>query len=378
MNQLGDEPSTAMLLDVIVVGAGQAGLATGHFLRRQGLRFHLFDRAHRIGDSWRHRYDSLVLFSPRANNGLPGLPLDGDSEGYPDKDEIADYLERYAQALNLPRSMGEGIVSLERRADHFVACTSSSRHITSRAVVVATGAFQRSVIPQFASRLPADVMQVAADSYRNPWQIPAGRVLVAGGGATGRQIALELSHSRQVCLSVGRRVTITPQRLFGQDVMVWFDRLGLLRADKATSMGRFVPAHESLPGLHLRSRALWAATSPRANDGRPPSHLVLDGVGMTSCWHSSITGWANCQYPKRSSGRCLRPPSSRTPHLQSGRPAIRCSRRSIAVARCEYEPRSVSEKGGTLLVGRLRRRYFLRFLRGAPTRSPAGITRTDS
>ena len=256
MNQLLDGDPATMVLDVIVVGAGQAGLATGYFLRQTGLSFRLFDRARRIGDSWRHRYDSLVLFSARTYSSLPGSPMDGEPEGYPGKDEMADYLERYAQACGLPRSLGEGIVRLDRRADHFVGCTSRGRQITSRAVVVATGAFQRSVIPPFASHLAPGVLQLGGDAYRNPGQIPRGRVLVVGGGATGRQIAFELARSHDVCLSLGRRVTITPQRLFGRDVTAWSDRLGLLRADKATAIARFVRSHDSFPGLHLRSGAL--------------------------------------------------------------------------------------------------------------------------
>jgi putative flavoprotein involved in K+ transport len=256
MNQLVDGDPAAMLLDVIVIGAGQAGLATGYWLRRQGLRFHLFDRAHRIGDSWRRRHDSLVLFSPRGYNSLPGLPMKGDPEGYPGKDEVGDYLNGYAYSFRLPAAMAEDILRLERREEHFVAYTSQGRQITSRAVVVATGAFQQSVVPPFASHLAPSVLQVRANLYRNPTQLPQGRVLVVGGGATGRQIALELAQTHDVCLSAGREVTITPQRLLGRDVMAWFDRLGLLRADKATAMGRFVRAHESFPGLHLRSRAL--------------------------------------------------------------------------------------------------------------------------
>jgi putative flavoprotein involved in K+ transport len=152
--------------------------------------------------------------------------------------------------------MGEGIVRLERRKDHFVAGTSRGREITSRVVVVATGPFQHSVIPPFTVHLKSEDLRIGADAYRSARQIPAGRVLVVGGGATGRQIALELARSREVSLSVGRHVGITPQRLFGRDVMAWFDRLGLIRADKRTAMGRFVRAHESFPGLHLRSREL--------------------------------------------------------------------------------------------------------------------------
>src|ERR671920_973479 len=83
-------------LDVLVIGAGQAGLALGAQLKRTPLRFGLVERHARVGDSWRKRYDSLTLFTPRAYSALPGLALTGDPEGFPTKNEIADYLERYA------------------------------------------------------------------------------------------------------------------------------------------------------------------------------------------------------------------------------------------------------------------------------------------
>lgn len=266
--------------DVIVVGAGQAGLATGFFLRRTELSFRLFDRARRVGDSWRRRYDSLVLFSPRAFNGLPGLPMEGDPQEYPGKDEIADYLERYARAFQLPVSTGEGITGLHRRADRFAATTSRGRHIVSRAVIVAAGAFQRSVMPPFASHLSPGIAQLAADSYRNAREMPGGRVLVVGGGATGRQIAHELASSRRVSLSIGRPVLITPQRFLGRDITLWFDRLGFVRADKSTARGRFARAHESFPGLHLRSGALkrrGVRLRPRTVGATPGECLFADG-----------------------------------------------------------------------------------------------------
>lgn len=243
-------------LDVMVVGAGQAGLATGYFLQHADMRFCLFDRSARIGDSWRQRYDSLVLFSPRAYDALPDWPMRGDPEGYPDKEEMAEYLEEYAHTRRLPVALNEDVSRLGRDQDRFVALTSRGRRIVSRAVVVTTGAFQRNVVPLFAARLAPDVVQVRANEYCNPRQLPEGRVLVVGGGASGRQIALELSRSHRVALSVGASITITPQRVLGCDVIAWFDRLGFLRADKATARGRFARANESFPGLHLRDGAL--------------------------------------------------------------------------------------------------------------------------
>jgi putative flavoprotein involved in K+ transport len=251
-----DERSDVLVLDVLVVGAGQAGLATGYFLQQAGVRFRLFDGSARVGDAWRRRYDSLVLFSPRSYSALPGLTMPGDPDGYPDKDETANYLERYPERFGLPIALQESIARLERRGDRFFALTSRSRHVSARAVVVATGAFQRSVIPPWAASISPDIAQCGADAYRNPGQLPSGRVLVVGGGGSGRQIALELTRSHEVSLSVGTRITITPQRVLGRDVMVWFDRLGFLRADKATARGRFARARESFPGPHLRDGAL--------------------------------------------------------------------------------------------------------------------------
>ena len=272
MDQPPAERFGTLTFDVIVVGAGQAGLATGYFLQQTGVRFGLFDHAGRIGDSWRRRYDSLLLFSPRALSSLPGVALEGDPDGYANKDEIADYLEHYAQAVSLPVFSGEGISRLEVQGGHFLGVTSRGRYVVSRAVVVATGPFGRGVIPSFEASVPAGVIQLRADAYRNPQQLPTGSVLVVGGGGTGRQIARELTGSHRVSLSSGRSVTITPQRMFGRDVMVWFDGFGFLRADKATAVGRFVRTHESFPGLHLRDAALR----------RRGVHLRPRTVGATS------------------------------------------------------------------------------------------------
>jgi putative flavoprotein involved in K+ transport len=272
----------AASLDVIVIGAGQAGLVSGLFLTQTGLRFRLYDRVHRIGESWRRRYDSLALFSTRSYSSLPGQSMAGDPEGYPTKDETADYLERCARSHALPVALGQGIARLELCSDGFSALTDGGRCVSGRAVIVATGAFQRSVVPSFAKAVSEHVVQLTAQTYRNPSQVPEGRVLVVGGGATGRQIARELClRSRQVSLAVGRSFDITPQRVLGRDVMAWFDMLGFLRADKATAKGRFARAHESFPGWHLRSSALrrhGVDVRPRVLDARRSLLLRQRGV----------------------------------------------------------------------------------------------------
>jgi putative flavoprotein involved in K+ transport len=99
----------ARKLDVLIIGAGQAGLALGFHLKKTPSRFQLVERNARVGDSWRKRYASLVLFTPRAYNALPGLAVPGDPGGFPTKDEIADYLETYASHFDLPVVLGTGI-----------------------------------------------------------------------------------------------------------------------------------------------------------------------------------------------------------------------------------------------------------------------------
>ena len=280
MSQPRGEQPDALVLDVLVVGAGQAGLATGYFLQRAGVRFLLLDGGDRVGDSWRRRYDSLVLFSPRSLSALPDLAIEGDADGYPTKDEIANYLEQYADRFRLPLALQETLACLERRADYFVGQTSRGRHLAARAVIVATGAFQCSAVPPWAASIPTGITHLGTDVYRNAGQLPAGRVLVVGGGGSGRQIALELTRSHDVSLSVGGRITITPQRVLGRDVMVWFDRLGFLRADKATARGRFAMAHESFPGRHLRDSALrrrGVRLRPRTTAATSEGFVFADG-----------------------------------------------------------------------------------------------------
>src|SRR5262245_8314741 len=104
-------------VDVAVIGAGQAGLAIGYFLRRQGHRFVILERAGEIAPAWRERWDSLTLFTSRRYSGLPGLPFPGDADGYPTRDEVVAYLERYAGAFELPVELSSEVEKLEQHDD---------------------------------------------------------------------------------------------------------------------------------------------------------------------------------------------------------------------------------------------------------------------
>ena len=239
-------------LDVIVIGAGQAGLAMGYFLARQGRRFAILDGGDSIGAAWRERWDSLVLFTPRRYDALPGLPFPGDPDGYPTRDEVTAYLERYADTFELPVELGSTVRSLTAADGRFVAEV-GDRRIEADQVVVATGPFQAPNVPALADGLAPEVVQMHSTGYRRPGDLPEGTVLVVGGGNTGFQIAQELSATRPVHLAVGSRQKPLPQRLLGRDLFWWLTKLGLLRTSVESRMGR-----------RMRERDFLIGSSPRA------------------------------------------------------------------------------------------------------------------
>jgi putative flavoprotein involved in K+ transport len=241
----------ARTLDVLIIGGGQAGLALGFHLKKAPFSFRIVERHPRVGDSWRNRYASLVLFTPRSYSALPGLPVPGDPEGFPTKDEMADYLESYAERFELPVAPGTGIGRLERVDGGFRATTEAGESIDSRAVVLATGAFQRPAVPPISQGLSDEVTQLAPEDYRTPGQLAASRVLVVGDGATGRQIALELTANHEVFLAAGRRRRVGRDRILGRSVFWWLDKLGVLKASRESRIGRFLIKADPFPGKHL-------------------------------------------------------------------------------------------------------------------------------
>lgn len=245
-------------IDVLIIGGGQAGLAMGYHLKQAGRSFQIVERNGRIGDSWRNRYDSLALFTPRAYSALPGLAVPGDPDGYPTKDEIAGYLEQYARHFTLPVALDTGIRSLTRVGGGFRARTDAGEIIDAHCVVVATGAFQLPAIPSVAREFAPSVAQFTAESYKRPSQVPAGAALVVGDGATGRQIALELGQTgdHDVLLATGRPRRVSPARILGRSVFWWMNRLGILKASRETKIGRSLMQSDPFPGKHLDLRRL--------------------------------------------------------------------------------------------------------------------------
>jgi putative flavoprotein involved in K+ transport len=256
-------------LDVIVIGAGQAGLAIGWHLRRQDVRFLILDGAHEIGHSWRTRWDSLRLFSPAQYDNLPGMDFPAPADSYPTKDQVADYLSAYAQEFELPVLLSCTVARLERHAGRFLVHTSQGT-LQTRQVVVATGPFQRPVIPAVAAGLPPEVVQLHSADYRNPAQLPDAPVVVVGAGNSGLQIAAELAASREVSVAIGAESLHLPQRVLGRDLFWWLTRLGVITRPADSFLARRMRSRGDLvigsstkalvrAGVRLRPRVVSAS-----------------------------------------------------------------------------------------------------------------------
>ena len=186
-------------VETVIIGGGQAGLATGYQLATRGLPFVILDANERIGDGWRKRWDSLRLFTPARYDGLPGWPFPAPAWSFPNKDEVADYLEAYAARFDLPVRTGVRVDGLSREADRYVLAAGDRRFEADR-VVVASGAYQRPRIPPFAAELDRGLVQLHSSEYRDPSQLQEGGVLVVGAANSGAEIALEVSRGRRTWL----------------------------------------------------------------------------------------------------------------------------------------------------------------------------------
>lgn len=186
--------------ETLVIGGGQAGLATGYQLSRRDLPYKIIDANERVGDAWRNRWDSLRLFTPNRLNGLPGMPFPGYHWGFPSKNEMADYLESYARRFDLQVETGVRVERLTREGDRFVA-TSRDRRFEADNVVVAMSSWQRPRVPEYAPELDPRIVQLHVAEYKNPGQLQEGDVLVVGAGNSGAEVAIEVARTHKVSLS---------------------------------------------------------------------------------------------------------------------------------------------------------------------------------
>jgi putative flavoprotein involved in K+ transport len=268
-------------LDVLVVGAGQAGLAVGHHLNQTVGRFLLVDAAAEVGAAWRRRWDSLQLFTPAQYDNLPGLPFPAVRDRYPTKDDVADYLDRYVAAFDLPIRWNAPVTALTRDSDGIYRAEVGEEVLAARQVVVATGPFQVPVIPAVADRIDPGVTQMHSQDYRNPGALPAGRVLVVGAGNSGCQIAKELSMTHPVELSAGDPNPVLPQRPLGRDIWWWAKGLRVDRVTAGSRLGRRLANRDPVFGEGPRrlARRYGVTTRPRVTAAAGRTVTFQDGSG---------------------------------------------------------------------------------------------------
>lgn len=227
-------------IDVLVVGAGQAGLGTAYWLaRRTDLTVRVLDGGE-LGDTWRQRWDSLTLFTPRRFSGLPGTPFPPGS-GYPTRLEMAAYLQDYARRWDLPVHTGVRVTALRQDGDGFVATTGGG-DVWARQVVIAAGPYGVPVVPEPAARLAPEVWQLHSSDYRSPVQVPVGPVLVVGGGNSAAQLAVELAASHEVTVVCPREPWYLAERYLGISLYWWIYLTGILNAGARARVSRYVRA----------------------------------------------------------------------------------------------------------------------------------------
>ena len=258
---MGDE------IDVVVVGAGQAGLAVSHELTAAGVEHTVLERD-RIGASWHGRWDSFCLVTPNDSILLPGGEYRGDDpHGFLPRDEIVGHLGAYAASFGAPVRTGVQVDSLDQTEDGRLQLETTDGTITARAVVVSTGAYQRAHRPEPVAALPPWLPVLDAADYRNPGLLPDGDVLVIGSGQTGCQIAEELRLAGRGVTLVCGRAPWCPRRLEGRDIVDWILETPFLEMSIAD-----LPAPSARLGANLQATGVGG--------GHDLHYRILADVGV--------------------------------------------------------------------------------------------------
>ena len=273
-------------VETVVIGAGQAGLATGYHLARRGREFLILDAGRRVGDNWRSHWDSLRLYSPARAAALPGMRFPAPPAAYPTRDQMADFLETYASTFELPVRTGVRVLRVGREDGGYLVATDGPSFRCDN-VVVASGTFGRTpYVPDFAGRLDPGILQLHSSAYKNPAQLRPGRVLVVGASHSGGDIAYEAGTAGHPTVLSGRIHGEVPFDLDRRPAQVAFPVLFFLAKHALTTrtpLGRKLrPEVRRHGGPLIRVKRadlvragveLAAARTVGAHDGRP----VLEG-----------------------------------------------------------------------------------------------------
>lgn len=272
---------TEKIYDCIVIGAGQAGLSAGYFLKKKGLDFLIIEKASEVGFSWRNRYDSLILFTPNEYCRLPGAELPGQKDAHSTKDEIAFYIQKYAKDQKLPVLLGREVLEIKYVENLYIVSVLNQTNSVIlggkndsenykeiykvKSVILASGPFQEPFIPHFPGADLSETFQIHSAHYKNPTHVKGKKILVVGGGNSGAQIAEELAtfankeNSREgnnkkfeVYFSVKGHLSFMPPKIFGKSIFWWMEKFHLLYAPKNSLRARLLNRSEPVIGTNLK------------------------------------------------------------------------------------------------------------------------------
>jgi putative flavoprotein involved in K+ transport len=288
--------------DLVVIGAGQSGLAAAHTAARRGLRPLVLDASPGPGGSWPAYYDSLTLFSPARFSALPGMPFPGDPDRYPVRDEVVDYLTACTGALDADVRFGARVEQVTAGDGGFTVTTANGEVVRTLALIAASGGFGRPFRPALPGLESFTGRVLHASGYREPGGFTGARVVVVGGGNSAVQIAAELARVATVTITTRGPLRFQRQRILGRDFHWWLTRTGLDtsrwgprlapgtvpviddgRYRAAVTAGR--PDHRPLPQRFEGDRIRWADGTTEPVDvvllatGYRPDLPYLTGTG---------------------------------------------------------------------------------------------------
>lgn len=286
-------------IETVVIGAGQAGLATGYYLSKAGREFVILDSYERVGDNWRCHWDSLRLYSPARAASLPGMRFPAKPSAYPSKDEMADFLDSYRAAFELPVSGGVRVAKVSRDGDGYVVTATDGTSYACENVVVATGTFGRTPsVPGFAGELSPEIRQLHSSDYKRPGQLRPGGVLVVGASHSGGDIAFEAGAAGHPVVLSGPIHGQVPFRLDKRPARAIFPMLYFLASHVLTlrtPIGRKIrPEIRSHGGPLIRVKKadlarvgveMTPARTVGVRDGRPvlDDDRVVDAANVVWC-----------------------------------------------------------------------------------------------
>lgn len=270
------------LFDVIVIGGGQSGLATGYHLQKKGLSFVILEANDQAVGSWPNYYDSLKLFSPAKYSSLPGLAFPGEGNRYPRRDEVINYLQTYAHHFQLPIHYQQHVVKVLHNNGSFQVTTGRGGVYLARHLICATGSFSRPYFPEINNQDMFQGNVLHASEYKSPARFQGERIIVVGRANSAVQIAIELAEIAQVTLAVRQPVSLMPQKLLGLDAHFWLRVTGI---DSVWQKGKKLASNTNVMDTGGYKARLAAGNPPQR---QMFTQFTRDGVIWADGEHQSV------------------------------------------------------------------------------------------